>query len=162
MENQDPKNDLKNTAKVSTPLAPELVALIGNYLKKAGLSEDLIAQIHQFANGSQTEASPQKVTMDSALSLAEREKAKKAIRPLAGNVLGMDHASPEEIYRYGLNHIGIRTDKINLEGLKSLTEREVNYRSPHRVALAADQAESSEDFNPEEILSAYVAKINAT
>ncbi|QCE34659.1 hypothetical protein FAI40_04455 [Acetobacteraceae bacterium] len=62
---------------------------------------------------------------------AEIQKAKEAVRPLAGQIFGMDSASPEAIYRYGLSQVGVRAEKINLEGLQALTLREVNARAPH-------------------------------
>ncbi|QCE32917.1 hypothetical protein FAI41_04530 [Acetobacteraceae bacterium] len=159
MKNKNDKNKEKPAEKTASPIAPEILDFITNYLKKAGLSDDFIAHLHHVAAGQKTAFSFPKIGMDSADFMQEREKAKEAIRPLAGNVLGMDQASPEEIYRYGLNHIGIKTDHINLQGLKSLAEREANYRSPQNLILAKDQAGNTENFNPEEILSAYVASV---
>ena len=72
--------------------------------------------------------------VDAALQ-AERQRNRQAadalalVRPLVGDVLGMDSA--EDILRYALHEHGVETRGINLPGLRALAQARLGARAPH-------------------------------
>lgn len=85
------------------------------------------------------------LAVDAALK-AERERnaaanaARVDVRPLVGEVVGMDSA--EEIYTYALKEKGIAADGINLPGLKALVHSQVTAASPVQRPVAAVDSKS--------------------
>lgn len=137
-----------------SPMPKELLDLFTRHLKAGGLSDNLIDHIHRTATQTsqpKKKASPDTqqddkenpaAAMDAACMnlFTERQKAKEIVKPLVGNIIAMDSAAPEEIYRYALKASGVCHDGANLAGLKALALLKANEKSPRQAAMAADSA----------------------
>ena len=82
--------------------------------------------------------------IDAAVSKERRrnkqaQDAREAVRPLVGDVVGMDSAG--DIYRYALKQIGQDAASVHESALPALVSMAINAKRPERpVRLAADSA----------------------
>lgn len=86
--------------------------------------------------------------IDDAVSKERRrnklaQDAREAVRPLVGDVIGMDSAG--DIYRYALRQMGHDTTGVHSSALPSLVKMAVSAKRPERAArIAADSAIDSD------------------
>ncbi len=96
---------------------------------------------HENAEATLNDAIQKALSADRALRQAT-EDARRLVRPLVGDVHGMDSA--EAVYRYALQHSGMAADSladINQAGLRALVQtRLISMTSPAPHPLAADGA----------------------
>ncbi|NVN09718.1 DUF2213 domain-containing protein [Nguyenibacter vanlangensis] len=72
------------------------------------------------------------------------DEARRAVRALVGDVIGMDSAG--DIYRYALKEVGVPTDGVNDAGLKALVGVALNARAARVPVMASDSADFSTRF----------------
>lgn len=124
----------------SKGLAPDALEAVGGMLSKLsapkGMDEDQVGE--KVEEGVKT-------AMDSMRrEFRELEKAKAAVRPTVGDVIGMDSA--EQVYRFALDHLKVDHKGMPAEGLGKLYAVAADRKAAPAPRIAQDSAATRKAF----------------